>query len=281
MKLKQFFLAGTAFVAGLTLIACSSGGNGGSATKEDNWSTYESDKKITIGFDNTFVPMGFEDENGENVGFDIDLATAVFDKYDIEVEWQPIDWDLKETELNNGNIDLIWNGYTATDERREKVLFTENYMANEQILVTKKSSNITAVADMKDKVLGAQAGSSGYEAFESQAEVLKDLVKDNEATQYSTFNEALIDLQNDRIDGLLIDRVYANYYLQQEGIIDDYNIIVAGYNTESFAVGARKADKNLVENINKALKELYADGEFQTISDKWFGEDVAAEAIKK
>lgn len=281
MKLKQFFLAGTAFVAGLTLVACSSGGNGGTSTKEDNWSTYESDKKITIGFDNTFVPMGFEDESGENVGFDIDLATAVFDKYDIEVEWQPIDWDLKETELNNGNIDLIWNGYTATDERREKVLFTENYMANEQILVTKKSSNITAVADMKDKVLGAQAGSSGYEAFESQAEVLKDLVKDNEATQYSTFNEALIDLQNDRIDGLLIDRVYANYYLQQEGIIDDYNIIVAGYNTESFAVGARKADKTLVENINKALKELYADGEFQTISDKWFGEDVAAEAIKK
>ncbi|TCD46439.1 glutamine ABC transporter substrate-binding protein [Streptococcus sp. X16XC17] len=281
MRLKQFFLAGTALVTCLTLAACSSGGKGGASTKEDNWSTYETDKKITIGFDNTFVPMGFEDKNGDNVGFDIDLATAVFDKYDIEVEWQPIDWDLKETELNNGNIDLIWNGYTATDERREKVLFTDNYMANEQVLVTKKSSKIMKAADMKDKILGAQAGSSGYAAFESQAEVLKDLVKDNEATQYSTFNEALIDLQNDRIDGLLIDRVYANYYLQQEVIINDYNIIVAGYASEALAVGARKADKTLIENINKAFKELYATGEFQKISDKWFGEDVAASDIKK
>lgn len=267
-----------ALAACATLILAACGAK--KETQTDSWSTIESNKSITIGFDNTFVPMGFEDKNGENVGFDIDLATAVFEKYGIAITWQPIDWDLKETELNNGNIDLIWNGYTATDERREKVLFTHSYMANEQVLVTKKSSGIATVADMKDKLLGAQAGSSGYEAFEAQPETLKDLVKNAEATQYATFNEALIDLQNDRIDGLLIDRVYANYYLQQEGILEDYNIILAGYETESFGIGARKADKELVEKINKALEELYADGTFQEISDKWFGEDVAAEDIR-
>lgn len=265
-----------AAVVAFILVACGAK----KETTTDSWSEIESSKSITIGFDNTFVPMGFEDKNGENVGFDIDLATAVFDKYGIDITWQPIDWDLKETELNNGNIDLIWNGYTATDERREKVLFTHSYMANEQVLVTKKSSDIARVADMKDKLLGVQAGSSGYEAFESQPKTLKDLVENAEAIQYATFNEALIDLQNNRIDGLLIDRVYANYHLQQEGILDDYNIILAGYTTESFGVGARKADKELVENINKALVELYADGTFQDISDKWFGEDVAAEDIK-
>lgn len=276
MKNNKTFLLMLAAVVAFILVACGAK----KETATDSWSEIESSKSITIGFDNTFVPMGFEDKNGENVGFDIDLATAVFEKYGIDITWQPIDWDLKETELNNGNIDLIWNGYTATDERREKVLFTHSYMANEQVLVTKKSSGIATVADMKDKLLGAQAGSSGYEAFESQPKTLKDLVKNAEATQYATFNEALIDLQNNRIDGLLIDRVYANYYLQEEGILDDYNIILAGYTTESFGVGARKADKELVENINKALKELYADGTFQDISDKWFGEDVAAEDIK-
>lgn len=75
---------------------------------------------MVIGFDNTFVPMGFKDENGKNVGFDIDLADAVFKKYDVKVKMQPIDWDMKETELKNGSIDLIWNGYSVTKEREKK-----------------------------------------------------------------------------------------------------------------------------------------------------------------
>lgn len=278
MKLKSLVIGAVGMVAGLTLVAC---GSKDSATKKDNWSSYEESQKITIGFDKTFVPMGFEEKNGQYAGFDIDLATAVFDKYGMTIEWQPIDWDLKETELNNGNIDLIWNGYSATDERREKVLFSSEYMENLQVLVTKKSSKIETSSDMKDKVLGAQAGSSGYTNFEAQPAILKDLVKNKEATQYATFNEALIDLKNDRIDGLLIDRVYANYYLQQEGLMQDYNIIDAGFEKEAFAVGARKTDVTLVEKINAAFKELYRDGSFQKNSEKWFGEDVATPMIKK
>lgn len=277
MNMKKIVLGAVALVSSLALVAC---GSSDSATKSDNWSTYESEKSITIGFDKTFVPMGFEQTDGSYTGFDIDLANAVFEKYGITVEWQPIDWDLKETELTNGNIDLIWNGYSITDERKDKVLFTNPYMDNQQVLVTKKSSNISQVSDMKDKVLGAQAGSSGYSVFEGQPAILKDIVQNNDASQYATFNEALIDLKNDRIDGLLIDRVYANYYLQQEGIIEDYNIIDAGFENESFAVGARQSDKTLVENINKAFTELYKEGKFQEISQKWFGDDVATDAVK-
>ncbi|MBO4107982.1 amino acid ABC transporter substrate-binding protein [Streptococcus suis] len=276
MKIKKMLLTAVTFLSTLSLAACGTS----QETSQDKWSTYEDEKTITIGFDKTFVPMGFEDTNGEYTGFDVELATAVFDTYGITVEWQPIDWDLKETELNNGNIDLIWNGYTVTDERAEKVLFTDSYMDNKQVLVTKKSSGIATVADMEGKLLGAQAGSAGYSVFDSQPKILKDLVSGNDASQYSTFNEALIDLKNDRIDGLLIDRVYANYYLQQEGIIADYNIIDAGFADETFAVGARKSDTTLVEKINAAFKELYADGTFQEISEKWFGEDVATDAVK-
>ncbi|MGV3312218.1 amino acid ABC transporter substrate-binding protein [Streptococcus suis] len=275
--MKNIILGATALVTSLALAAC---GSGSSTTESDNWSTYEKDKSVTIGFDKTFVPMGFEEKDGQYTGFDIELATAVFEKYGITIDWQPIDWDLKETELNNGNIDMIWNGYSITDERKEKVLFSDEYMDNQQVLVTKKSSSMADPAGMKDKVLGAQAGSAGYYAFTSHPEILKDLVKDGDASQYATFNEALIDLKNDRIDGLLIDRVYANYYLQKEGIIDDYNIIDAGYANEAFGVGVRKSDKTLVDNINKAFTELYKEGKFQEISEKWFGEDVATDAVK-
>lgn len=262
----------------IAISACSSRSN--FATASDQWETYAKEKKIKIGFDATFVPMGFEEKDGQYVGFDVDLATAVFNLYGIDVEWQSIDWDMKETELKNGTIDLIWNGYSVTDERKQSAAFTIPYMINEQVLVTKKTSNIDDVAGMTGKTIGVQAGSSGYDAFESQADILKDRVANQKAVQYSTFTQALIDLKSGRIDGLLIDRVYANYYLEQEGTLDQYHILPVGYEGEDFAVGARKADKTLVKKINQAFRTLYKDGSFQKISQKWFGDDVATDQVK-
>ena len=246
----------------------------------DNWDKYQQQKSITVGFDNTFVPMGFEEKNGDYAGFDIELAQYVSKKLGITVHFQPIDWDMKETELQNGTIDAIWNGYSATDERREKVAFTIPYMQNTQILVVKKTSGIHSVEDMTGKVLGAQNGSSGMLDFEEHPEVLKNRVKGGDADQYQSVNEAIIDLKNDRIDALLIDRVYADYYLTTEGIADEYDTIPSGFESESFAVGVRPADKKLLEALNQAFKELYQEGIFQQISEKWFGEDVATPEVK-
>ena len=246
----------------------------------DNWDKYQQQKSITVGFDNTFVPMGFEEKNGNYAGFDIELAKYVSKKLGITVHFQPIDWDMKETELQNGTIDAIWNGYSATDERREKVAFTIPYMQNTQILVVKKTSGIHSVEDMTGKVLGAQNGSSGMLDFEEHPEVLKNRVKGGDADQYQSVNEAIIDLKNDRIDALLIDRVYADYYLTTEGIADEYDTIPSGFESESFAVGVRPADKKLLEALNQAFKELYREGIFQQISQKWFGEDVATPEVK-
>ena len=246
----------------------------------DNWDKYQQQKSITVGFDNTFVPMGFEEKNGNYAGFDIELAQYVSKKLGITVHFQPIDWDMKETELQNGTIDAIWNGYSATDERREKVAFSIPYMQNTQILVVKKTSGIHSVEDMTGKVLGAQNGSSGMLDFEEHPEVLKNRVKGGDADQYQSVNEAIIDLKNDRIDALLIDRVYADYYLTTEGIADEYDTIPSGFESESFAVGVRPADKKLLEALNQAFKELYQEGVFQQISHKWFGEDVATPEVK-
>lgn len=246
----------------------------------DNWDKYQQQKSITVGFDNTFVPMGFEEKDGNYAGFDIELAQYVSKKLGITVHFQPIDWDMKETELQNGTIDAIWNGYSATDERREKVAFTIPYMQNTQILVVKKTSGIHSVEDMTGKVLGAQNGSSGMLDFEEHPEVLKNRVKGGDADQYQSVNEAIIDLKNDRIDALLIDRVYADYYLTTEGIADEYDTIPSGFESESFAVGVRPADKKLLEALNQAFKELYQEGIFQQISKKWFGEDVATPEVK-
>ena len=279
MKKRKGILGflGLVGVAVMTLAGCT---QQVSNPKVDNWDKYQQQKSITVGFDNTFVPMGFEEKNGDYAGFDIELAQYVSKKLGITVYFQPIDWDMKETELQNGTIDAIWNGYSATDERREKVAFTIPYMQNRQILVVKKTSGIHSVEDMTGKVLGAQNGSSGMLDFEEHPEVLKNRVKGEDADQYQSVNEAIIDLKNDRIDALLIDRVYSDYYLTTEGIADEYDTIPSGFESESFAVGVRPADKKLLEALNQAFKELYQEGVFQQISQKWFGEDVATPEVK-
>ena len=275
--IKKKFLLFCTCILSILFMACT---QKASDPKQDNWEKYQQQNSITVGFDNTFVPMGYEEKNGQYAGFDIDLAKLVSEKLGIQVHFQPIDWDMKETELQNGTIDAIWNGYSATDERREKVAFTIPYMQNTQVIVSKKSSNIRSVEDMKDKVLGAQTGSSGYLDFEAQPELLKNHVKNHDADQYQSFNEALIDLKNDRIDALLIDRVYANYYLASEGIMDDYEIFPAGFESESFAVGVRKSDKTLQEQLSQAFVALYQEGKFQEISQKWFGENIVTTEFK-
>lgn len=248
--------------------------------QSDQWQNYQKSHKIVIGFDNTFVPMGFKNQAGEHVGFDIDLANAVFAEYDIQVDWQPINWSMKETELYNGTIDLIWNGYSVTDERKEKVLFSDIYMETEEVLIVKKDSGINNLEDMTDKILGAQAGSSGYDAFIANPNLLKKRVKNQEAIQYSTFTQAFIDLETGRIDALLVDKIYANYYLAQKNETENYHILSADLESGDFAVGARKADKILVKKINAAFKELYKKGEYQEITKKWFDEDTASPAVK-
>ena len=277
---KQKGILGLLALVGVAVMSLAGCTQLASNPKVDNWDKYQQQKSITVGFDNTFVPMGFEEKNGNYAGFDIELAKYVSKKLGITVHFQPIDWDMKETELQNGTIDAIWNGYSATDERREKVAFTVPYMQNTQILVVKKTSGIHSVEDMAGKVLGTQNGSSGMLDFEEHPEVLKNRVKGGDADQYQSVNEAIIDLKNDRIDALLIDRVYADYYLTTEGIADEYDTIPSGFESESFAVGVRPADKKLLEALNQAFKELYQEGIFQQISQKWFGEDVATPEVK-
>src|SRR5690606_17869023 len=99
-------------------------------------STGKSDGKdvLVIGVDDKFAPMGFRDENNELTGFDIEYAKAAAEHMGMEAKFQPIDWKTKETELSSGRIDLIWNGYTITDERKGKVLFTKPYLKNAQVV---------------------------------------------------------------------------------------------------------------------------------------------------
>lgn len=118
--LKQTVACSVAALLSLGFVGCSSGDSASSNSADTTKVASAMDKDtLVVGVDDTFAPMGFKDESGEMVGLDVDLAKAMGEKLGKKIEFQTIDWSMKETELNAGNIDFIWNGYTITEERKK------------------------------------------------------------------------------------------------------------------------------------------------------------------
>lgn len=227
---------------------------------------------LIIGFDDTFVPMGFKDNNGEIVGFDIDLAKEVSKRIGKQVTFQPIDWSMKESELNSGKIDLIWNGYSITKERKEKVNFTNPYLENRQVIITLVNSKINSKVDLKGMNVGAQNQSSAVDAINKEEELLKTF-KDGKVYTFETNNEALMDLEAKRIDAVVADEILARYYINKKGE-GKYKILNDDFGDESYGVGIRKGDEELLEKLNEAFEDIKKDGTAKKVSDKWFGKDI-------
>lgn len=251
-----------------SLTACSTTNTSNTTTT----STIDKEEWI-IGLDDTFAPLGFRDQNGELTGYDIDLAKAMGEKLGKKLTLQPIDWSMKEAELNSGNIDLIWNGYTITDERKEKVDFTTPYLDNKQIIVVLADSSIQSKADLAGKSVGAQSESSAVTAMEKESDLYASF-KDGKAVTFEDNNQALMDLDSKRIDAVVADEVVVRYYITLKGD-DKYRILDEDFGAEEYGVGIRKGDTKTVEAFNKAYEELKADGTIAEISTKWFGSDVA------
>ena len=169
--------------------------------------------KLVLGFDASFPPMGYQDENGDYVGFDLDTAKEVCNRLGVELVLQPIDWAAKDLELDNGNIDCIWNGMTINQGRLDTMYFTKPYLANEQIILTGDNSKITGKATLSGKVVAAQSGSSGLEAVEADT-ATKDTFK--ELVTYDDYVSAYQDLKVGRIDALVIDSVVGYYLIAQD-----------------------------------------------------------------
>ncbi|MBS5885084.1 MAG: amino acid ABC transporter substrate-binding protein [Clostridium sp.] len=231
-------------------------------------------EELVLGFDDTFVPMGFKDKNGEYTGFDIELAKGIGEKLNKKIIFQPIDWSMKETELNNGNIDFIWNGYSITEERKEKVAFSKEYLNNRQVIITLANSKINSKKELKDAVVAAQNQSSAVDAIEADGDIVNSF-KDGKIVTFETNNEALMDLEAGRVDAVVADEILAKYYINQRGA-EKYKVLDEDFGKESYAVGMRKDDKVLVEAFNKAFDELVNEGKAADISEKWFGEDIIA-----
>jgi polar amino acid transport system substrate-binding protein len=227
-------------------------------------------KKLVLGLDDSFPPMGYRNEKNEIVGYDVDLAKEAAKRIGVELVLQPIDWNAKEQELNTGEIDCIWNGFTITEERKQNLLFTPPYLKNAQVIVVRQDSPVQTLKDLAGKTAGTQTGSSSIDAIDDAPEFKAGL---KEVIEYKDFLTALMDLDVGGVDAVVIDLVVANDNINRSG--KAFRILKETLGEEEFGIGFRKNDKALADKVWATLLEMAKDGAVARISTQWLGADIS------
>lgn len=222
-------------------------------------------EKFIVGFDAAFPPYSYQDENGEYVGFDLDLAAEVCKRNDWELVKQPIDWNAKDMELNSGTISCIWNGFTMNG-REDEYAWTDPYVDNSQVFVVKADSGIATFADLAGKSVAVQTDSSAEAALkEDDNKELKDSFK--ELVVVSDYNTAFMNLDSNAVEAIAMDIGVAKY--QMESRDGEYKILDDVLSAEQYAVGFAKNNTELRDKVQKTLDEMRKDGKFAEIAEKW------------
>lgn len=267
----MMMVAMLAVFAGCSSSSDTNSGTADSGTAQDNSLQNVLDKgTLVLGLDDSFPPMGFRDENNNIVGFDIDVATEVANRMGVELKLQPIEWSTKEMELNTGSVDCLWNGLSIDDERKQAMDLSEPYMTNRMVLVVLNDSEYTDQASLAGKTIGVQNGSTAEKILEESdfSKTIGNTIgfKDNVT--------AFMELETKGIDAIFMDEVVANYAITSQN--KDFKVLEDGLTEEEYAVGFKKGNTALKNEVQKYIDEMKADGTMTQISEKWFGKDVVS-----
>lgn len=251
MKQKRIFLLMLGIMLMVGLIGCGK-------KKEE--------KTFTVGFDASFPPYGYLDDQGDYVGFDLDLAKEVCKRKGWKVVLMPIDWDAKDMELSSGTIDCIWNGFTMSEDRVDAYAWSKPYVNNSQVFVVDKASGIAKQSDLSGKTVEVQADSSALEALNDDDH--KELTKSfKELTQVPDYNTAFMDLQAGACDAIAMDIGVAQFQIGSRG--DQYIILPEYINTELYGIGFKLGNESLRDEVDAVLADMVKDGTFAKIAEKW------------
>ena len=258
MKMKKLMIAGVLALGACGMLAGCGGGDKAASSAAKAASGKPA--KIVAGMDDTFAPMGFRDEQGNLVGFDIDLATAVADELGMQAEFKPIDWNAKEMELKAGTIDCVWNGMTLTDDVLAAMDCTDPYIKNAQVVVmaANKLKDYPDTASMKELTFAAESGSAGAAALEEAG---------LNCTPVSAQSDALLEVKSGSVDACVIDITMAKAMTGEGTSYADLGYSVE-MTSENYGIGFRKGS-DLTAKVNEITKELTDSGFMDTIGEKY------------
>lgn len=233
-------------------------------------------RTFTVGFDAEFPPYGYIDDNGEYDGFDLALAAEVCERLGWELELQAIVWDSKDAELEAGNIDCIWNGFTKSPDRVDDYTWSVPYVDNSQVIVVRDDSGIASLADLAGKTVMVQAGSSALSALEGEdcAELTATF---GELLEVADYNAGFMELENGTIDALAMDIGVANYQIATRG--GGYTILDESIATEVYCVGFLLGNTELMYTVQGALLEMAEDGTMLEIAEKYVDRGLVIDSL--
>ncbi len=226
-------------------------------------------RTFIVGFDAEYPPYGYKDESGEYTGFDLELAQEVCDRNGWKLVKQPIDWDSKDMELNTGAIDCIWNGFTMTG-REDDYTFSVPYVDNSIVFVVMNDSDIKSKEDLAGKVVVTQSDSSALTALtneEDNDENLALAASFADLQQVADYNTAFMNLESGAVDAIAVDIGVAQYQLASRG--DTFRKLDEPLSTEQYAIGFKKGNEELRDQVQDTLFEMYKDGTFDEIAAKY------------
>lgn len=189
------------------------------------------------------------------------VATEVANRMGVELKLQPIEWSTKEMELNTGSVDCLWNGLSIDDERKQAMDLSEPYMTNRMVLVVLNDSEYTDQASLAGKTIGVQNGSTAEKILEESdfSKTIGNTIgfKDNVT--------AFMELETKGIDAIFMDKVVANYAITSQN--KDFKVLEDGLTEEEYAVGFKKGNTALKNEVQKYIDEMKADGTMTQISE--------------
>ena len=273
MKKRVFapVAAAVALVAALALSAC-----GASPAASDQGSAGSSSADaggeittLTVGFDQAYPPYGYVGDDGEFTGLDLELAAEVAKRNDWELKLEPIDWDAKDTLLNSGAINCIWNGFTM-EGREDDYTFSDPYMLNAQVVVVRADSGIESFEDLAGKTVITQVDSAAEEVLNGDMADLTATFASLETI--GDYNTAFMQLESGAVDAVACDLSIAQYQMAGK---DTYKQLDEQLSTEHYAVGFKKGDTALAEKVTETLKEMDEDGFVKELCDKYADDGVS------
>lgn len=259
-------------VTALVLTGCSSGGTK-TAAKEDSLA----DGVLSVGVDDTYLPMEFRNDQNELVGFDIDFANALAEQLGVSVEFQTVAWDGIFNGLNAKQYDAIISSTSITPDRLKGFSMTDPYVANGIVIVSRKDATpVKTFKELEGKTLGAQ--------IETTADIAAEKLKTDENVnveikKFDGMLDAFAALQGKQIDNVITDAGVAMYYVAQN---PDLFVVSSDVLTnEPIGVTSRIDDTATTEKLNEAIKALQKNGKLSEISMKWFGKDMTKDIDTK
>lgn len=233
---------------------------------ESEISSGNDDTTLVVGFDAEFPPYGYKDDQGNYIGFDLDLAQEVCNRNNWTLKKQAIDWDSKDSELSSGSIDCIWNGFTMNG-REDQYTWSKPYIDNRQVIVVKNDSDINSLSDLSGKTVETQKDSSALAALQGDQKELAQSFK--KLTQVADYNTAFMDLESGACDAVAVDYGVAKYQITTGNESTTFRILEENISTEQYAIGFKTGNTELRDKVQKTLDEMYEDGTVERIAQKY------------